>query len=671
MDGLMSCLRYLLYLLLPPHPPALWVCAVVSILGTKLSWGKIPSSSDYGPDLGNDSCSSINTATFASRTPSPGSVNSCCCSVEGSDTNNSSNPTTTIITTTNQAEEQQQEAPFRLSAELDTIMPHASNSLRTRSVSPSKRSMLSLHQNRSPSPLSNATILSSSAPMPAASSLSPSPSSSIASEQEQPQTPLSESNLSQLERSRSHSESTAQLQTIRGNRRMGMLPPRKSPNAIFQGGGSNNSTTGSSSNSSGSIGEGGNNNLRTVVEQPQPQQHLQQQQQQQQKASKHQRGYSHDSIIDSAGRTLKKNMGKPADGVNGGSQGSPTEKERQPGPYFRRLSSLPENKRTSLSSARVGEAARGILYAMSTLQKPIEHFVQSAVDPNGPHHKVERALYNGNIHIGSLVGALEAYEEKDDEAAVDQVIDACYSCVAAFRQVLSMLQSSSKEIGAGAAGHDVRYMRTLLLTVYGSYVEIQSSYEILRPLLRTHRPTLSVQSFSSASSMMRGRQPLQINNNPGLRLASIPSATFMSSAAYTTPRGGPLGADYFSLPPTPGLNSVPSSAVSQMSENGFGFDHDEPLYGIFQTAIGAALSTLPVIEKEIKAALGQSLMPNVSLKLRQVSALCVNGADAARKLSKVRWEAIQEGDVGERRRFWDDTNIFTKVSFRSKLLFFL
>jgi hypothetical protein len=363
-------------------------------------------------------------------------------------------------------------------------------------------------------------------------------------------------------------------------------------------------------------------------------------------------------------------MGKPADGVNGGSQGSPTEKERQPGPYFRRLSSLPENKRTSLSSARVGEAARGILYAMSTLQKPIEHFVQSAVDPNGPHHKVERALYNGNIHIGSLVGALEAYEEKDDEAAVDQVIDACYSCVAAFRQVLSMLQSSSKEIGAGAAGHDVRYMRTLLLTVYGSYVEIQSSYEILRPLLRTHRPTPSVQSFSSASSMMRGRQPLQINNNPGLRLASIPSATFMSSAAYTTPRGGPLGADYFSLPPTPGLNSVPSSAVSQMSENGFGFDHDEPLYGIFQTAIGAALSTLPVIEKEIKAALGQSLMPNVSLKLRQVSALCVNGADAARKLSKVRWEAIQEGDVGERRRFWDDTNIFTKVSLRFKILFF-
>lgn len=401
-----------------------------------------------------------------------------------------------------------------------------------------------------------------------------------------------------------------------------MLPPRKSPN-------------------SAPGGEGGN--LRTVVEQ---------------KAPKHQRGYSHDSIINSAGRSVKKMVGKPADEVNGGSRGSPTEKERQPGPYFRRLSSLPEHKRSSLSSARVGEAARGILYAMSTLQKPIEHFVQSSVDPNGPHHKVERALYNGNIHIGSLVGALEAYEEKDDEATVDQVVDACYSCVAAFRQVLAMLQSSSKELGAGAAGPDVRYMRTLLLTVYGSYVEIQSSYEILRPLLINHRPTPSVQSFNSVKSSMRGRQPLQLNN-PGLRLASIPSASLMSSP-YTTPRGGPVGADYFSLPPTPGLGSL-SSAVSQMSEGVF--DHDEPLYGIFQAAIGAALSTLPVIEREIKAALGQSLQSSTSMKLRQVSSLCVNGADSARRLSKIKWEAIQEGDMNERRRFWEDTNTFTKVNF--------
>lgn len=447
--------------------------------------------------------------------------------------------------------------------------------------------------------------------------------------------------MSQLERSRSQSESAAQLQTIRGNRRMGMLPPsRKPPSATVE---------------TPASGEA----LRTVVEQH----HHTQQHQQHPKTAKHQRGYSHDSIITTV-NSVK--MHKPSDGPP--PRHSPTENARQPGPYFRRLSSLPEHKRSTLTSARVAEAARGILYAMSTLQRPIEQYVQSAVDPNGPHHKVERALYNGNIHIGHLVGALEAYEEKVDGPTVEAVIDASCSCVAAFRQVLAMLQSSSKEMGACGAGPDVRYMRTLLLTVYGSYVEIQSSYEILRPLLPKRQGTVpggggAIQS-GAIQREVRGRQPLQ-NGNLGQRLKETPPAS-LASSPYSTPRGGGGPAtDYFSLPPTPGLGSL-SSRVSQTSEGGF--ETDEPLYGTFQAAIGAALSTLPVIEKEIKVALGQSSQPSTTLKLKQIASLCMAGTEAARRLGKVRWEAIQEGEVGERRRFWEDTNRFTNVcSFLSYL----
>lgn len=301
---------------------------------------------------------------------------------------------------------------------------------------------------------------------------------------------------------------------------------------------------------------------------------------------------------------------------------------------------------------------------MSTLQRPIEQYVQSAVDPNGPHHKVERALYNGNIHIGHLVGALEAYEEKVDGPTVEAVIDACYSCVAAFRQVLAMLQSSSKEMSACGAGPDVRYMRTLLLTVYGSYVEIQSSYDILRPLLPKRQGAASKEGGTIQNGVthreVRGRQLLQ-GGNPGQRLKETPPTSLMSSP-YSTPRGGTGGGpvtDYFSLPPTSGPGSL-SSRVSQTSEGGF--ETDEPLYGTFQAAIGAALSTLPVIEKEIKAALGQSAQPSTALKLKQIVSLCVTGTEAARRLGKVRWEAIQEGEVGERRKFWEDTNRFTNVS---------
>lgn len=414
--------------------------------------------------------------------------------------------------------------------------------------------------------------------------------------------------LSVTERSRSNSESI--IQTNRVSRRMGIVGVR------------------------GEISNAAAERLCTVDEQ---------------KQVKHQRGYSHDSAaFDSAQRS----------GRNGNSR-SPT--ERQPGQYFRRLSSLPEHKRTSLSSARVGEAARGILYAMSTLQGPIEEFVQSFGGQNGPHNKVEIALYNGNIHIGSLVGALEAYEEKDDGSTVDQVIDACYSCVAAFKQVLAMLQSTSRAIGVGIIGSDARYIRTLLLMVYGSYVEIQSSYEILRPLLISQQISEGVtQSFNNIHAV--GRHP-QMSINPRLKSGSTASTTAASvilasqMANVPPPLPTPKYPDASVMPPTPGQ----SQAMLLSAQLDGGFDRDEPLYGKFQAATNAAIVTLPVIEREIKAAVAQNLQPSTTLKLREVSSLCMAGTEAARRLSKIKWEAIQNGDVSERRKFWEDTNKFTNV----------
>ncbi|KAG0639569.1 RAM signaling pathway protein-domain-containing protein [Tuber brumale] len=446
--------------------------------------------------------------------------------------------------------------------------------------------------------------------------LSPSPALPTSALTSPPQSQInSGANSSQTERSRSNSEST--VQAHRGNRRMGMLGPRKTSTVTAPEG------------------------LRTVEEQ---------------KTLKHQRGYSHDSVIDSAQRSAQ--MGKPVDG----SSRSPTDKERQPGPYFRRLSSLPEHKRASLSSARVGEAARGILYAMSTLQRPIEQYVQSAGDPNGgPHHKVERVLYNGNLHIGSLVGSLEAYEEKDDEAAVDKVVDACCACLAAFKQVLNMVQSDSREIGAGMVGADARYMRTLLLMVYGSYVEIQSSYDIIKPLIMGQASDSTLRSYNPGNLI--ARYPPNSNGNLRLKSASTASSTtsiatsvvsISQSAAVPpalpTPRG-----DTFAVPPTPGFQSN----LSHSSDGGF--DHDEPLYGKFQAATAAALSTLPIIDREIKTAVTQNLQPSTTLKLREVSSLCATGAEAARRLSKTKWDAIRDGDIIERRKFWEDTNKFTNV----------
>lgn len=359
---------------------------------------------------------------------------------------------------------------------------------------------------------------------------------------------------------------------------------------------------------------------------------------------KHHRGYSHDSVIDMNSPTTR----------------SPNDSERRPGQYFRRLSSLPEHKRTSLSSARVGEAARGILYALSTLQKPIEQCVHSTKNTQGPHKKAERALYNGNFHIGSLVSALTSYEERDDELAVQKVIDACFSCVATFGQIMAMLQPSVKEVGFVSTSPDGRYIRTLILMIFGAYIEIRNSYSILRPSLVTNSTTENgnvVDTGVSTSAMDSSRH----GQHPASSISALDANV---SAAVTIPAFlATLRSTGSSFPGQVSPGTLQSISASHSDS---GLDQEGALYQKFLIATSAALSNLPQVDREIKASGPQGLQPHITLKLREVTTLCISGTEVARRLSKLRWEAVQDGDISERKKFWDETIKFTNVTCPTK-----
>jgi hypothetical protein len=410
----------------------------------------------------------------------------------------------------------------------------------------------------------------------------------------------------QNERHRSNSESTL---GVNREKRMGMPPPPRSTNPLTR---------------------------------PIPTFKLQTFRPVDEKSFKHTRGYSHDSVIDSG----HNNSHIPAR--------SPTDMERRPGQYFRRLSSLPEYKRASLSSAKVGEAARGVLYSISNLQRPIEQYIQSMGDPAGSESKAGRALFNNKMHVSALVSALEAYELKDDESAVWVVVDTCKTCIAAFRQVLSMLQSDLKASGFGSTGSDIRYMRTLLLMAYGSYVDLQCSYDVMKPLicpqtfkdgLPQRTSSLRARHYQPVANMAHSRQ----NTSSSLSVMDFNGSQLSAQFPQTTPKATDLT---FNHPPTPGFPVINSDT---------GFEHENPLFQKFQAATNAAIGNLPLIERDIKATAAHNLQPPVTLKLREVSALCVTGSEAAKRLSKIRWDAIQEGDQNERKKFWDDTHKFTQV----------
>lgn len=434
------------------------------------------------------------------------------------------------------------------------------------------------------------------------------------------------SSASQFERHRSSSESTGGSR----ERRMGMPPPPRSGPAPARG------NPGFLQSHGG--GKSGDDDPR-----------------------RHARGLSHDSQVNAANHPASR---------------SPREHDtdRRPGQYFRRLSSLPEHKRSSLSSERVGEAARGILYAMSTLHKPVEQYIHSS---GGEHGKVERALYNANIHIGSLVTALETYEEKDDEPGVQKVIDSCHDCIAAFRQVLSFLHSSLKESEATGSGLDLRYARTLVLLLYGSYVEVKQSWDILQPLLvsptiadtatipvptSTINPTSNLRVLPNPISTRANTMPNSLRYPAHLRRDDFGHSSIPESGPYSA--ATPRAAFFNQTPSTPGLPPQHQASLSDSSS-----DQADQLQAKFSAAINAALVTLPTIDREIKALAPQNVQPSVTLKLREVSTLCNNGIEQSKKLAKTRWDAFQEGDIIERRRFWDDANKFTQVNQFSQLVY--
>lgn len=365
------------------------------------------------------------------------------------------------------------------------------------------------------------------------------------------------------------------------------------------------------------------------------------------KPSKHQhmRGYSHDSIIENQHRAAA----LEGNGDQGSSSRSPTESDRATaGHYFRRLSSLPEQKRSSMSAVRAAESARGILYALSQAHSAISIFTTHSGD-RLKHGALERVLFNANIHVGYLVRALERHDADGEETVIEPVLNACSTCLGAFRHVVSLLQASLRELSSES---DIRLTRTLLLMIYGSAVELQNSWISLRPIL-------PLPTGHSAPSYFARQMATPL---PHSRLKSLTSTI---NRDVPPPLGTPRSPDAsFQIPSTPSISSaLYSDGVP---------DNDEPFFNEVSTATSAALSTLPQItDASAAVAAAKSLPPNTMLKMKELEVLCSNTREVAcrlqARLESIR-EHIQEGNILERRKFWEDTNLFIKVSFTYFLL---
>lgn len=387
----------------------------------------------------------------------------------------------------------------------------------------------------------------------------------------------------------------------------------------------------------------------------------------------HYRGLSHGSAMQGGSNGTNGT-------INTRSPASPAESGNQRGVYVRRLSSLPERKRVSMSPDPVIEGATGILFALFQIHPLIQGLLDLVRDGTNKRSSLERVFYNASTHVEELDRDIQNYitcSEEDEEVAPrsnESVHSACLTCVGAYIHVCSLL---SRNVETLLTNGDPRYIRHLLLLLYGSVAEIRNAgASLFSNEKRSRHPepaeaTLRFQPRDKSitptrdrpGTVLRNRSATVVQHPSNLRVATdvrpppftngVGRATTMTSA---TPRSG---------------ESFASSSTSGGRINGDFTEEDRIYEKIFlrlQQSSEHALRALPDITNHFIAAMqinNQSSNPEQPRQFWQIliqkSQIALQNSEAL----KARLSPIQLNQPGIRTQaaFWELCGIFIQVCF--------
>lgn len=186
----------------------------------------------------------------------------------------------------------------------------------------------------------------------------------------------------------------------------------------------------------------------------------------------HYRGLSHGSAMTGhpvVGPTIAADVKSPASPVSETTSLRPV--------YVRRLSVLPERRRESRFSDPVVDAAKGILYSVFQIHPMIQVLMNLANDGTTRRSSLEIVVYNTNSHVQQLEREIQRYEVAVDNGELsslenESVHSACVTLLHAYDHICSLLKAS---VDLFLNNGDPRYMRTLLLHLYHSIMELRAA----------------------------------------------------------------------------------------------------------------------------------------------------------------------------------------------------
>lgn len=207
--------------------------------------------------------------------------------------------------------------------------------------------------------------------------------------------------------------------------------------------------------------------------------------------SYHLRGQSHSSAL--------RNVTRASDHSPGD---EPSRHSGQKGTFMRRLSSVPEQRQHVQRSDAIAEGAKSVLYSLHSMQPYLSSIMALAKDLHSKRLSMGQIQRQASAQLENLDRSLQDLEyagrqsKNIQKAARKVVCRVTHAAIAAFSQITGILmQNIAQLVHQG----DQRYIRGLMVVLWGSLNEQRNARRRLQPKPASSETSQSLRSPSQAS----------------------------------------------------------------------------------------------------------------------------------------------------------------------------
>lgn len=367
---------------------------------------------------------------------------------------------------------------------------------------------------------------------------------------------------------------------------------------------------------------------------------------------------------------------------------TPTESVSQRPIYVRRLSVLPERRRESKVYDPITETAKGILYSVFQIHPMIQMLLSLSNDGSEKRSSLEIVFYNTTSHVEELeqeISKCDIALLEDDYTSHDNdnVHRACQTLVGAYGHVCTLL---AENIDTFVDNGDPRYIRTLLMLIYNSIMELRVTLSSVNAEKARRRPAstelsnggLTIRPRPRESSLPRQAQGRAFSRNRNGTVAPPPVnlrvATDMPMPSPHT-NGNSRTAIMTSATPRSG------ESFASISSRDLGSDHSEEdaqfdrIFLSLHRSADIVMRTLPTFQVQLSGTLRnvvqQGAPTSVIREWRSLISICDNTVQQTEIMrSKLSMIKLKEPGFRSQSNFWTLCNNFilswTELAYKIK-----